>query len=92
LEADGKVTCATAARIIEDVQKPHTVPEAFTYQAALLDGRALTVSCCREEVFIFPFDNGAYTIYEGIGSFELDGVKGRGILEFGWNGDIARCV
>jgi len=91
-EANGKVTCATAARIIEDVQKPHTVPEAFTYEAALLDGRVLTVSCRREDVFVFPFESGAYTIYEGLGSFELDGVKGRGILEFGWNGDIARCV
>jgi len=91
-ETDGKVICAKAARIIENVQKPHTVPEAFTYEAVLLDGRTLTVSCRREEVFVFPFDNGAYTIYEGIGSFELGNVKGRGILEFGWNGDPKRCI
>jgi hypothetical protein len=89
---DGKTVCVQSARIVEDVVKPHEVPEAFTFEARLTDGKTLEVKCRCEEVFPFPFDGGVYTIYEGVGSFELDGTKGRGILEFGWNGDAARCV
>jgi hypothetical protein len=88
---EGKTVCVEQARIVGDV-KPHEVPETFTFEARLTDGRTLNVVCRREEVFPFPFDGGAYTIFEGVGSFELDGIKGRGILEFGWNGDAARCV
>jgi len=88
----GKTVCVEDARIVEDVVKPHEVPEEFTFEARLTDGRTLNVACRREEVFPFPFAEGAYTIYEGVGSFEMDGTRGRGILEFGWNGDIARCV
>jgi hypothetical protein len=90
--SDGKTVCVQSARIVEDVVKPHEVPEAFTFEATLTDGKTLVVKCRREEVFPFPFDGGVYTIYEGVGTFELDGIKGRGILEFGWNGDAARCV
>ena len=88
----GQVTGVEAARILEDVVKPHEMPEAFTFEAGLVDGRTLSVACRCEEVYPFPFADGAYTIYEGVGAFELDGVKGRGILEFGWNGDVSRCM
>lgn len=91
-EDGGKVTGVAAASIREDVVKPHEVPETFAFDAKLTDGRALCVKCRCEEVFPFPFAEGAYTIYEGVGAFELEGVKGRGILEFGWNGDVSRCV
>ena len=90
--ADGKTVCVESARIIEDVQKPHAVPDAFTLAVRLVDGHTLSIACRREEMFVFPFDNGAYTIYEGVGVFEIDGATGRGILEFGWNGDLSRCV
>jgi len=70
--------------------RPHEVPESFTLEARLLGGSLLSVKCRRQEVFAFPFENGAYTIYEGVGTFELDGVSGRGILEFGWNKDPSR--
>lgn len=88
----GQTVCVENARIVEDVVRPHEVPEAFTFEAQLTDGRTLSVACRREEVFPFPLAEGAYTIYEGVGAFELNGAKGRGILEFGWNGDPARCV
>jgi len=88
---EGKTVGVEQARIAGDV-KPHEVPETFTFDAKLTDGRTLNVLCRRDAVFPFPFDSGAYTIYEGVGSFELDGMRGRGILEFGWNGDAARCV
>ncbi len=91
-EDNGQVTGVEQARITEKVVKPHEVPDAFTFDVRLVDGRTLRVECRCEEVFPFPFADGAYTIYEGVGAFELDGIRGRGILEFGWNGDVSRCV
>lgn len=91
-EDGGQVIGVSAARILEDVVTPHEVPKAFTFEVRLTDGRTLSVACRCEAVFPFPFADGAYTIYEGVGAFELDGIKGRGILEFGWNGDVSRCV
>ena len=83
--------CVAEASILDAVV-PGAVPDRFTYRARLLDGRTFDVVCEKETEFIFPFDGGAYTIYEGVGTFALDGAVGRGVLEFGWNGDNARYV
>ncbi len=90
--ADGQTVCVKSARIIEDVVRPHAVPAAFTLEVSLVSGQTLTVACRRDAVFEFAFDNGAYTIYEGVGAFRINGAAGRGILEFGWNGDLSRCM
>lgn len=79
--------CVEEAKLIGDLPKSG-VPKEFTYSAALLGGNELKVDCKLEAVFGFPF--GGYTIYEGIGSFEYAGKKGRGILEFGYNDDPER--
>ena len=86
---NGHTVCVRAAQIIGSVM-PGAVPDAFEYDAQLMDGRTLRVSCKKETQIVCPFENGAYTIYEGIGTFDIDGIKGRGILEFGWNGDPSR--
>ena len=84
-----KTVCVQEAKLEGDMPDSG-VPERFAYSAKLLDGRQLKVDCRRELVFEFKF--GGYTIYEGIGSFEFDGKKGRGILEFGYNQDPVRVV
>ncbi len=66
------------------------VPQEFSYRAKLLSGKSIVVNCKCEAVFEFPF--GGYTIYEGIGAFDLAGKKGRGVLEFGYNDDKKRVV
>ncbi len=83
------IACVQTAKILGDVS-PGAVPDAFEYEAHLTDGRTLRVSCRKEAEMVCPFENGAYTIYEGIGAFDLGGIRGRGILEFGWNGDPSR--
>jgi hypothetical protein len=85
----GKTVSVESAKISGEV-KPNAVPESFGISVKLSDGRSLEVACKKEAQFEFPFDNGAYTIYEGIGSFESGGIMGRGVLEFGWNGDASR--
>ena len=66
-------TCVEAVHIVGDVP-PNAVPESFTCRITLLDGTVLKLNCTKETQFEFPFCDGNYTIYEGIGSFELGGV------------------
>ena len=86
----GKNTvCVEEAKLDGDIPNSG-VPETFSYRAKLLNGKDIVVNCKREMVFEFPF--GGYTIYEGIGTFEMDGIKGRGVLEFGYNDDLSRVT
>ena len=64
-------------------------PESVSYIAELDDGRTLTINTKREFEVQFDFQ-GNYTISEGISAFEIDGIKGRGITEFGFNPDKSR--
>ncbi len=82
--------CVQDARILEDV-KSNTVPDKFTFEA-VAGGRKVSITCKKETEFVFAFNDGEYIIYEGIGTFELDGKKARGVLEFGYNGDASRLV
>lgn len=89
--SEGKTTCVDSVTSMDDLECNGHVPLAFQYTVKLSDGRTLLVSCKKELEFIFPFDDGKYTIFEGIGSFNLDnGIKGRGIIEFGFNGNVSR--
>jgi len=89
MQKDGEVMCVEDAEIIGEM-KPYEVPKKFTYTAKLADGTPVRVTCEEQDTFVFPFDNGNYTIYEGVGTFEKDGLKGRGVLEFGFNKDASR--
>lgn len=66
------------------------VPNHVTYDVTLDNGETLKILATKEVVINFPFDNGAYTICEGIGTFEVNGKKGRGIMEFGYHKDDQR--
>jgi hypothetical protein len=82
--------CIESAEIEGDVAA-NTVPDSFICKARLQDGRVIEIKCTKETQFEFPMGGGTYTIYEGIGAFELDGISGRGVLEFGWNNDASKC-
>ncbi len=70
--------------------KNYAVPEKFSYTGEFLNGETFKVDCELESVFVFPLDGGKYVIYEGVGTFNMNGKKGRGNLEFGFNGDESR--
>jgi hypothetical protein len=38
------------------------------------------------------FEDGAYTLIEGIADYEVDGITCRGILEIGFNKDQSRFM
>ena len=81
------IDCATPMDELECIGR---VPQKFQFTVRLSDGRTFYVSCKKELEYIFPFDNGDYTIHEGIGSFSFNESKGRGIIEFGFNKEQAR--
>lgn len=89
--SEDRTFCVDSVTSMDDLECSGHVPAEFQYTVMLTDGRILKVTCKKELEFIFPFDDGKYTIFEGIGNFMLDnGIKGRGIIEFGFNGDASR--
>ncbi len=91
-EDHGKHTCVDYATSMDDLPVIGHVPDQVTCHVTLMDGRKLTMECEKEVEVPFPFDNGDFTIYEGIGKITINGVKGRGIMEFGFNKDPQRWV
>ncbi|MCE5330179.1 hypothetical protein LLG07_07615 [bacterium] len=75
---------------MDDIECRGCVPRKFQYTVKFDDDRSFNVFCEKELEYIFPFNNGAYILFEGIGSFNIDGLRGRGIMEFGFNGDSSR--
>ncbi len=87
---DGSEALGLCRASVDRPIKNYSVPEKFSYTGEFLGGRTFKVDCELESVFVFPLDSGNYVIYEGVGKFDMDGKKGRGNLEFGFNGDETR--
>ena len=66
------------------------VPKTLKYDMILENGHAFHIEAFKELEIQFPFDQGNYTICEGIGTFDINGYKARGIIEFGYNKDKNR--
>ena len=82
--------CLYRSTSIDEIECSGYVPDKLNLFVTLSDGTNLNVFCEKELELIFPFDNGVYTIHEGIGHFKCNGIKGRGIIEFGFNKDPSR--
>lgn len=87
---DGKHALGVRKAVIDREINNYEVPEKFSYTGEFLNGDTFKVDCALESVFVFTLDGGNYLIYEGVGTFDMDGKKGRGNLEFGFNGEEAR--
>jgi hypothetical protein len=53
-------------------------------------GQSITIIASKDAEVIYTFEDGSYTLIEGLGSFEINGRKARGIVEFGFNRDHSR--
>ncbi|MDR2083448.1 MAG: hypothetical protein LBP67_00410 [Bacteroidales bacterium] len=89
-EKDGKYINVFSCTEMDKITLSDKTPDSFTCEIKLVDGRNMKMICEKEIEVAFPFDNGAYTIFEGIGKLSVDGIKGRGIIEIGYNGDKNR--
>ena len=61
------------------------IPNEITMVAQINKKRTITIKAELLRSIPYVFENGAYTLIEGIANFEIDGIKCRGILEIGFN-------
>lgn len=66
------------------------VPLDFKYHVDLQNGLRFDVRASVEVIIPFVFNEGKYVLFEGIGSFDINHRKARGIIEFGFNSDETR--
>ncbi len=66
------------------------VPEELEMQFTLADKRKVQIKAKKLYETAYPFQDGAYTLIEGVGEYEIDGKKYRGIIEVGFNKDEKR--
>lgn len=90
--SNGKVVCLDSCTAMHKISADGKVPAKFEILAKFIGGRKLVIKCENQSVFEFPFDNGTYTIYEGIAKFDINGTKARGIIQFGYNSDNSRWM
>lgn len=82
--SNGETICLDSVIGIDEKQI-REVPTKLNFLANFADGRKLVVRGRTETVFEFGLKDGDYKIYEGIGVFDINGKKTRGIMEFGYN-------
>ncbi len=61
------------------------VPEYLNMTFTLADKRKVDIKAKLLMQTAYPFQDGAYTLIEGVGEYEIDGKKYRGIIEVGFN-------
>lgn len=66
------------------------VPNDFEMTFTLNDGRKVKVKAKKLYETAYPFQDGAYTLIEGVGEYQIDGKNYRGIIELGFNKDQKR--
>ncbi len=66
------------------------VPENLQMTFTLDDGRKVDVKAKKLFETAYPFQDGDYTLIEGVGEYLIDGKNYRGIIELGFNKDVAR--
>jgi hypothetical protein len=89
-KSGGKTVCVKNCTSMVEIPVTGGVPSQFSYTVEYEDGRKNTVQCIPDLAIPFAFGGGTYIINEGISSFTVDGVKARGISEFGFNVDPSR--
>ncbi len=70
----------------------NAVPETLALSLTISNGRVLPVKAKLLHYQPYVFEEGAYTLNEGIAEFEVNGVLCRGILEIGFNRDSSRFM
>lgn len=65
-------------------------PDNLGLHLTLDDGRTLDVSAIKTDEESYVFQDGDYTLIEGVADFNINGEKYRGILEVGFNKDKTR--
>ncbi|MFA5480854.1 MAG: hypothetical protein WC282_00495 [Bacilli bacterium] len=86
----GKHTPTRAISNLSLLGKDGKIPSQIKLELTSLDGKSEVLTASRDFIVDFPFDNGKYHIFEGVGAFSIGQRKARGIIEFGYHQDGGR--
>lgn len=84
-EKDGEVNQISLDTDITTIPNIGVIPEKFSYQVVLQNKDIYNITATPEVIIPFEFEAGKYYLYEGIGTYDINGRKARGVLEFGFN-------
>jgi len=77
-------------RMVEYNHREGQAPDRMVVDCTLSNGRTVRLTTLREYNQRLEFDHGNFYFQEGVGEADIDGVKARGSLEFGFNRDPQR--
>ncbi len=66
------------------------VPDQMEMTFTFADKRKVNIKAKKLSEIAYPFQDGEYTLIEGIGEYEIDGKDYRGIIELGFNKEEKR--
>lgn len=89
-EKDGRVEQISADNHTTSIPTVGCTPERFKYHVELKNAIKFDVKAEVEVIIPFIFNEGKYILFEGIGTFDINRRKARGIMEFGFNEDETR--
>ena len=87
---NGKQQCVLQTRGLEGKVTKKGVPDKVAVCCLLESGEKLQIIAEKEAEVAYTFADEGYFLYEGIGTFSINGEKARGIMEFGFNSDPSR--
>jgi len=87
---NGQPQCILHTSGLEAKVTKKGVPEKISVCCLLENGKKLEIIAEKEVEVPYSFANEGYFLYEGIGTFTINGEKARGIMEFGFNSDQSR--
>jgi hypothetical protein len=91
-EKDNPIEYVTKAHYDRTEIVTGEIPKTLSMQLEINKKRKIDVSATLLRYVPYVFENGAYTLIEGIADYEVDGIKCRGILEIGFNKDKTRFM
>ncbi len=91
-EGDGNVEFVTKAHYDRNLIVTGEIPHELQLELTINQHKKLNVNAELLSAKTYVFGDGAYTFYEGIANFTVNGQKKRGILEIGFNRDISRFM
>lgn len=91
-EKDNPIEYVTKAHYDRTEIVTGEIPKKLSMQLEINKKRKIDVNATLLRYVPYVFENGAYTLIEGIADYEVDGIKCRGILEIGFNKDKSRFM
>ncbi|MDR0426328.1 MAG: hypothetical protein LBH24_04060 [Clostridiales bacterium] len=85
-----KRLCTDYYTSMDEYEKTDDVPLEIESHVVMADKSTFVVKAKKELEFQFAFEDSVYQFHESISTFDINGKKARGIVEFGYHKDRSR--